>query len=254
MKDLQDKLAVVTGGNAGIGLEIARELISRGARVVITGRRQEALDAAARELGDRLHPVRSDAARIADIEALVETVREKLGQVDILVVNAGIARQEPVGALTEPIFDDLVDINFKGAVFTTEKFIPLLAEGAAVIHLTSVSAYTVARGTSIYAATKAALTAYSKAAAIELADRRIRVNTVAPALTETDIIYQGAFADEKLHTYLRGMMPFKRYGKVEEVAKLVGFLVSDDAAFISGAEYTIDGAASVNEPMRALAG
>lgn len=254
MSDLHGKLAVVTGGNAGIGLGIARELVARGARVVITGRRQEALDAAAAELGEQVIPIRSDAARLSDIDALAETVRTRFARVDILVVNAGIALQEPVGTLTEPAFDDLVDINFKGAVFTTEKFIPLLADGAAVIHLTSVSAYTVARGTAIYAATKAALTAYSKAAAIELADRRIRVNTVAPALTETEIIYRGAFADENLHTALRKMMPFKRYGKVEEVAKLVGFLVSDDAAFISGGEYAIDGAASVNEPMRALLG
>ena len=251
MHDLKDKVAVITGGNAGIGLATAREFVARGARVIITGRRQEALDRAVAELGEQVTAIRSDASRLTDIDALAQQVKSQFGKVDVLVVNAGVALQEPVGTMTEDTFDQLVDINFKGAVFTTEKFIPLLVDGASVIHLSSVSAYTVAQGTGIYAATKAALTAYSKTAAVELADRRIRVNTVAPAMTETEMIYRGAFASEEIHTFIRSKMPFKRYGTPQEVAKLVAFLASDDAAFISGAEYTIDGGASVNAPMRA---
>ena len=251
MHDLKDKVAVITGGNAGIGLATAREFVARGARVIITGRRQEALDRAVAELGEQVTAIRSDASRLTDIDALAQQVKSQFGKVDVLVVNAGVALQEPVGTMTEATFDQLVDINFKGAVFTTEKFIPLLVDGASIIHLSSVSAYTVAQGTGIYAATKAALTAYSKTAAVELADRRIRVNTVAPAMTETEMIYRGAFASEEIHTFIRSKMPFKRYGTPQEVAKLVAFLASDDAAFISGAEYTIDGGASVNAPMRA---
>ena len=139
-----------------------------------------------------------------------------------------------------------MSIDFKAAVFTTEKFIPILNDGASIIHNTSVSAFSVAAGTSIYGASKAALTAYSRAAAIELAGRGIRVNTVAPAMTETDIIYQGQFANEEIHTYIRNKFPFKRYGKPEEVAKLVTFLASDEASYISGTQHVIDGAATLN--------
>ncbi len=198
-------------------------------------------------MGSNAIGVRADAASNKDTAALVEQVKSTFGKVDILLVNAGVAFQEPVGQLTEATFDTLMGINFKGAVFTTEKFIPILNDGASIIHLTSVSAYSFAQGTSIYSASKAALTAYSKTAAVELAGRKIRVNTVAPAMTETGMIYQGQFANQEIHTFLKDkMMPFKRYAQPEEVAKLIAFLASDDAAFISGAEYAIDSGASIN--------
>lgn len=250
MGQLKDKVAVVTGGNSGIGYATAKEFIDQGAKVVITGRNQSKIEEAVQKLGSNAIGIRSDAASVKDIEALAEQVKSKFDKVDVLFVNAGVALQEPVGQLTEEIFDTIADINFKGAVFTTEKFIPILNDGASIIHMTSVSAFAYAQGTSIYSASKAALTAYSKTAAIELAGRRIRVNTVAPALTETDAIYKGQFANEDIHSFMRNKMPFKRYGRPEEVAKLVAFLASDEASFISGAEYTIDGAASVHEPFR----
>ncbi len=247
MSKLKDKVAVVTGGSAGIGFATAKEFIDQGAKVVITGRNQQAIDEAVAKLGNNAIGVRSDAASIKETEALVEQVKFTFGKVDVLLVNAGVSLQEPVGQLTEETFDTLADINFKGAVFTTEKFIPILNDGASIIHLTSVSAYTFAPGTSIYSASKAALTAYSKTAAVELAGRKIRVNTVAPAMTETSAIYKGQFASEEIHTFLKDkIMPFKRYAQPEEVAKLVTFLASDDASFISGAEYTLDSGASVN--------
>ncbi|QNF31855.1 SDR family oxidoreductase [Adhaeribacter swui] len=250
MTKLQNKVAVVTGGNSGIGLATAQEFINQGAKVVITGRNQATLDETVQQLGSNAVGIRSDAANINDIDKLVEQVKATYDKVDVLFVNAGVAMQEPVGQITEETFDTVADINFKGAVFTTEKFIPILNDGASIIHMTSVSAFTYAQGTSIYSASKAALTAYSKTAALELAGRKIRVNTVAPAMTETPIIYQGQFASDEIHSFIRSRMPFKRYGQPAEVAKLVTFLASDDASFISGAEYTIDSGASVNAPLR----
>jgi NAD(P)-dependent dehydrogenase (short-subunit alcohol dehydrogenase family) len=247
MKKLKDKIAVVTGGSAGIGFATAKEFIAQGATVIITGRNQPTIDDAVERLGNQAKGIRANSASMEDTENLVTQVKSLYGKVDVLFVNAGVAYQEPIGQITEEVFDTVADINFKGAVFTTEKFIPILNDGASIIHMTSVSAYTFAAGTSIYSASKAALTAYSKSASVELAHRKIRVNTVAPAMTETKAIYKGQFASDEIHAFLKDkMMPFKRYAQPEEVAKLVAFLASDDASFISGAEYTIDSGASVN--------
>lgn len=246
MSKLENKVAVVTGGSAGIGLATAKEFIVQGAKVVITGRNQQAIDDAVKELGRNAVGIRSDASDLSDTDKLVEQVKSLFGKVDVLFVNAGVALQEQVGQITEETFDKIVDTNFKGAVFTTEKFIPILNDGASIIHMTSVSAFTFATGTAIYSASKAALTAYSKSVSVELADRKIRVNIVAPSMTETAAIYRGQFASEELHKFIRSKMPFKRYGKPEEVAKVVTFLASDDASYVSGGEITIDGGASVN--------
>lgn len=247
MSQLKEKIAVVTGGSAGIGFAAAKEFIAQGAKVVITGRSQTAIDEAVVKLGSNAIGIRADAVNLNDTENLVAQVKSLYGKVDVLLVNAGVSFQEPVGHLTEEVFDKLSDINFKGAVFTTEKFIPILNDGASVIHVTSVSAFTYAAGTSIYAASKAALTAYSKSASVELAGRKIRVNTVAPAMTETAMIYRGELGTEEVHNFLKEkFMPFNRFAKPEEIAKLISYLSSDDASFISGAEFTIDSGASVN--------
>jgi len=247
MSQLKEKIAVVTGRSAGIGFAAAKELIAQGAKVVITGRSQTAIDEAIVKLGSNAIGIRADAANLKDTENLVAQVKSLYGKVDVLLVNAGVSFQEPVGHLTEEIFDELSGINFKGAVFTTEKFIPILNDGASIIHVTSVSAFTYATGTSIYSASKAALTAYSKSASVELASRKIRVDTVAPSMTETDMIYRGELGTEEVHNFLKEkFMPFNRFAKPEEIAKLISFLSSDDASFISGAEFTIDSGASVN--------
>jgi len=208
------------------------------------------MDEAVKELGNKVTGIRSDAGDIAATDNLVEQVRSLYGRVDILFVNAGVALQEFVGQLTEQTFDEIMNVNFKGAVFTTEKFLPILSDGGAILYITSVSAFAVAKSTSVYAASKAALTAYSKTAAIELAERKIRVNTIAPAMTETRAIYKGQFESRELHDFIRSKVPFKRYGQPEEVAKLAAFLASDDAVFITGDQYVIDGGATVNEPFR----
>jgi NAD(P)-dependent dehydrogenase (short-subunit alcohol dehydrogenase family) len=252
MSKLENKIVVITGGNSGIGFATAQQFIEEGATVIITGRNPQALDEAARKLGENATGIVSDASRISDTEALVAKVKSLHGRVDVLVVNAGVSAIETVGNITEQAFDYIVDINLKGAIFTIEKFIPILSEGASVINITSVSAFVVGMGTAVYAASKAALTAYSRTAALELAPRKIRVNTLAPALTETEILNKSnsAFTEEMI-AFTKGKMPFKRYAQPVEVARLAVFLASDDASFISGSEYVIDGGASVNEPFRA---
>lgn len=249
MSKLKDKVAVVTGASAGIGLAIARQFSREGARVVITGRNQQTLDEALKVLGNNALGIRSDSSVLSDIDNLVAKVKSTFGKVDILVVNAGISDMESVGNITEQTFHKIMDLNFKGAVFTTEKFIPLLSDGASVIHISSVSSFAVAPGTAIYAASKAALNAYSRTAAIELAPRTIRVNAINPAMTETEMVSKSE-ALKDIHTFMKNKMPFKRYAEPAEVAKLAAFLASDDASFISGAEYTIDGAVTVNQPFR----
>ena len=249
MSKLKDKVAVITGGNSGIGFATAKQFIAEGAKVVITGRNQQAIDEAVEKLGSDAIGIRSDASNLTDTDKLVEQVKSTFGKVDILFVNAGGSFMQPVGQITEEAFHKIVDVNFKGAIFTTEKFIPILSDGASVIHVTSVSAFAVGIGTAVYAASKAALSAYSRTAAIELAPRKIRVNTLAPCMTETEIFHKGNFPEEMIE-FTKNKMPFKRYAQPVEVAKLAVFLASDDASFISGAEYVIDGAVTVNEPFR----
>src|SRR5690606_16476284 len=251
MEKLKGKIAVVTGGSSGIGFATAQEFINQGAKVVITGRNQESLDKAVKELGKNAIGIRADASNVKESEKLAEQAKSIFGKIDILLVNAGgVEVFEPIGQITEETFDTVAGVNFKGAVFTTEKFVSLLSDGASVIHLASVSAFSFNAGNAIYSASKAALVAYSKNAAIELADRKIRVNVVEPALTETPGIHKGAFANDEIHTHVKTLMPFKRYGQPEEVAKLITFLASDDASFISGSEITIDSGASINVPMK----
>lgn len=254
MSKLQNKVAVITGGNSGIGFATAQQFIAEGAKVVITGRNQSAIDGAIKELGNNAVGIRADATDIQDTEALVEKVKSQFGKVDVLFVNAGVFFAEPVGQITEQTFHKIMDVNFKGAIFTTEKFVPILSEGASIIHLSSVSAFAVGAGTAIYAASKAALNAYSRTAAIELAGRKIRVNAITPSMVDTGLSSKAGFTDEmieQMKVFMSTKIPFKRYARPEEVAKLAVFLASDDASFITGSEYSIDGGATVNEPFRA---
>ncbi|WP_316739012.1 SDR family NAD(P)-dependent oxidoreductase [Pedobacter aquatilis] len=251
MSKLKDKVSVVTGGTSGIGFATAKEFIAQGAKVVITGRNQLTLDESVKALGPNATGIQADASSVKETEKLAAEVKSQFDKVDILVVNAGgVEVFEPIGQITEETFDAVSGVNFKGAVFTTEKFVPLLVDGASVIHLASVSAFSFNAGNAVYSASKAALVAYSKNAAVELAARKIRVNVVEPALTETPGIHKGAFANDEIHTHIKTLMPFKRYGTVEEVASLISFLASDEASFISGSEITVDSGASINVPMR----
>lgn len=249
MNKLRDKVAVVTGGNSGIGFAAAREFIAEGARVVITGRNQIAIDKAVKELGNNAFGILSDASNLRHTDSLVEKVKDRYGKVHILFVNAGVFYATPVGQLTEQGFDEQMGINFKGAIFTIEKFLPILEDGASIINLSSVNAYTGMPNTSVYAASKAALNSYTRTAATELAARKIRVNAVNPGPVTTPIFGKSGLPDEVLAGFAAAMqnrVPLKRFGTPEDIAKLVSFLATDDASFITGAEYNIDGGVSIN--------
>ncbi len=248
MKDLlKGKVAVVTGGNSGIGYQSAKQMKDAGARVIITGRDESKVKIAANELG--VLGFKADAANINETNQLVEFVKKEFGKIDILFVNAGIFAPAPVGQITEEMFDHQMGINFKGAVFTIEKFLPILNEGASVINLSSVNAYTGMPNTAVYAASKAALNSYTRTAATELAPRKIRINSVNPGPIYTPIFGKAGFPEEQLKGFAQAMqnrVPLKRFGQPEDVANLVVFLASEKASFITGGEYNIDGGININ--------
>ena len=247
MNDLSGKTAVVTGGNSGIGFATARKLKDSGAQVVITGRNAEAVNRAATELD--VTGLVADQARLSDIDALVGRVKEEFGGVDILFINAGVASFAPVEHVTEEQFDSTINVNFKGALFTLQKFLPILREGASVINLSSINAYTGMPNTAVYAASKAALNSLTRTAAYELAPRNIRVNSVNPGPTNTAIFGKLGMPDEAVQEFASAMqnrIPLKRFGEPVEAANLVAFLASDEASFITGAEYNIDGGVNLN--------
>jgi NAD(P)-dependent dehydrogenase (short-subunit alcohol dehydrogenase family) len=247
MNNLSEKIAVVTGGNSGIGNATARKLKELGANVVITGRNPVAVESAANELG--VMGVVADQASLDDIDTLVSQVKEEFGHVDVLFINAGVAAFAPVEHLSEEQFDTTMNVNFKGAFFTLQKFLPILREGASVINLSSINAYTGMPNTAAYAASKAALNSLTRTAAYELASRNIRVNSVNPGPTNTAIFGKLGMPDEAIQEFASAMqdrIPLKRFGEPKDVASLVAFLASDDASFITGAEYNIDGGTNLN--------
>ncbi|MFT7900685.1 SDR family oxidoreductase [Tenacibaculum ascidiaceicola] len=247
MSTLKGKIAVVTGGNSGIGFASAKELKDQGATVIITGRNSEKVKEASQKLG--VKGIVADVKDITAIENLVEEVKKDFEKIDVLFVNAGIFQPAPVGDISEEMFDHQMAINFKGAVFTTEKFLPILNEGASVINLSSINAYTGMPNTAVYAASKAALNSYTRTAATELAPRKIRINSVNPGPISTPIFGKTGMEEEQLQGFaqtIENRIPLKRFGRPEEVAKLVSFLASDNATFITGSEYNIDGGTNIN--------
>ena len=242
MDNLKDKVAVITGGNSGIGYATAKQLKEQGAQVIITGRRKEAIEKAAQELG--VTAVTADQASVSDIENLVAKVKEDFGAVDILFINAGIAGLGTIEQTSEELFDSIMNVNLRGAYFTLSKFIPILKDGASVVFLSSNTASMPGPGSSVYSASKTALNSVMKSAALELAPRKIRVNSVSPGPTETEVMKKVGL-DE---TTVKGIMdvvvekvPLKQMGKSEDVAKMVSYLSSDAAKFITGADFIMDG-------------
>ncbi|KAF2507002.1 SDR family oxidoreductase [Flavobacterium zhairuonense] len=242
MDNLKDKVAVITGGNSGIGYAAAKQLKEQGAQVIITGRRKEAIEKAAQELG--VTAVTANQASVSDIENLVAKVKEDFGAVDILFINAGIAGLGTIEQTSEELFDSIMNVNLRGAYFTLSKFIPILKDGASVVFLSSNTASMPGPGSSVYSASKTALNSVMKSAALELAPRKIRVNSVSPGPTETEVMKKVGL-DE---TTVKGIMdvviekvPLKQMGKSEDVAKMVSYLSSDAAKFITGADFIMDG-------------
>jgi NAD(P)-dependent dehydrogenase (short-subunit alcohol dehydrogenase family) len=244
MKRLEGKVAVITGGNSGIGLATAKRFQDEGARVAIAGRDPKTLDEATRALGNGVLAVRSDVAHLPDLDKLYAEVSKKLGKIDILFVNAGVAKFAPLANTSETLYDENFDINTKGAFFTIQKALPFLNDGSSIILNTSIAGQLGTENTSAYSATKAALRSFARTAAAELVGRGIRVNVVAPGPIETPIIGRTGLSKEAIAEFsntLATKVPMKRFGKPEEVAGAVAFLASSDASFITGVEINIDG-------------
>ena len=246
MENLKNKIAVITGGNSGIGYAAAKELKAQGATVIITGRRPEAVANAAAELG--VSGIIADQSLITDTENLVCQVKEKFGKIDILFINAGIVGTAPIEQATETLFDSIIDINFKGAYFTLSKFIPELNDGASVVFLSSNTASMNGASSSIYSSGKAALNAVMRIAALELAPRGIRINAVSPGPTETEILNKIGLDEaalKGLHDWMIERIPLKKMGTADDVAKMVAYFCGDQAKFITGAEVVMDGGMSL---------
>jgi NAD(P)-dependent dehydrogenase (short-subunit alcohol dehydrogenase family) len=243
MSKLKDKVAVVTGGNSGIGLGAAKELISQGAEVIITGRNKTAVETSANEIGAT--GIISDQSNLSDIDALVAKTKSEFGKIDILVLSAGIYSIVPFESVTENIYDSSMDINLKGVFFTVQKFVPILNDGASVVIISSIGAFsTPASAHSVYSASKAAVNSLVRSISFELAPKGIRVNAVCPGPTETPIFGKVGLPEQALQQMagaIQSKMPVKRFGTPSEVAKLISFLCSADASFITGSEYVIDG-------------
>jgi NAD(P)-dependent dehydrogenase (short-subunit alcohol dehydrogenase family) len=239
-----NKVVVVTGGSSGIGLAAAKAFADEGASVFITGRRQEALDSAVRQIGGRVTAVRGDMADLADIDRLYDAVQQKHAQIDVLFANAGGGEMVALGEITEEHYRSTFDTNVKGVLFTVQKALPLLKDGASVILTSSTTSISGTPAFSVYSATKAAVRNFARNWMLDLKDRHIRVNAISPGLTDTaglDELFGGGNQAQGTRDYLASLIPAGRVGQPEEIAKAVLFLASDDASFINGIELFVDG-------------
>jgi NAD(P)-dependent dehydrogenase (short-subunit alcohol dehydrogenase family) len=244
MKRFEGKVAVVTGGNSGIGLATAKRLQEEGAKVAIAGRSRKTLDDAVRSIGNGVVAVQADVAKLTDVDKLYAEVSKKLGKIDVLFVNAGVAKFAPLSETSEGSYDEVFNINIKGAYFTIQKALPFLNDGASIILNTSVVDSKGFEGASAYSATKAALRSLARTAAAELVGRGIRVNAVAPGPIVTPILGRTGLPKEAIDQFEKetvAKVPMKRFGQPEEVAGAVAFLASQDASYITGVEINVDG-------------
>ncbi len=244
---LQGKVAVVTGGNSGIGLAIAREFAEQGADVVVFGRNAETLDEAVQSIGNGTLGVQGDVTRLDDLDRLYQETVARFGKIDILVANAGIARPAPLDLTDEALFDLTSDINFKGAFFTVQKAVPHLNDGASIILVTSAGNVKGLPNFSVYVATKAAVRSLARSFSAELLPRGIRVNALSPGPIETPIFGRMGLPEEAIEgiaAKMTEMLPIKRFGKPEEMAKAALFLASSDSSYVVGAELVADGGMS----------
>jgi NAD(P)-dependent dehydrogenase (short-subunit alcohol dehydrogenase family) len=244
MSRLSGKIAVVTGGNSGMGLVTAKRFVEEGAHVVITGRRQKELDEAVAHIGKNVTAVQADVSRLEDLDRLYAKVREKHGRIDILFANAGVGQLSPLGAITEEHFDREFDINVKGVLFTVQKALPLFKDGGSIILNASVAGRKGMGGFSVYSATKAAVRSFARTWTSDLKDRKIRVNAISPGPIETPIFGKMGLTEEQVAQfggYVVSQVPLGRIGQSEEIAATVAFLASDESSYITGVDLCVDG-------------
>jgi NAD(P)-dependent dehydrogenase (short-subunit alcohol dehydrogenase family) len=242
---LEGRVAVVTGGNSGIGLATAKRFVAEGAYVFITGRRQAELDRAVEEIGPRAVGIRADSSNLADLDGLYDRVRIEKGRIDVLFANAGGGSMLPLGSITEEQYEDTFGRNVKGVLFTVQKALPLLVDGASVILTGSTAAAGGTPAFSVYAASKAAVRAFARNWILDLKERRIRVNVISPGPTRTpglvDLAGPDAAQQQGLLDHMAAQVPLGRVGDPDEIARAAVFLASDDASFVTGAELFVDG-------------
>ena len=240
MGKLEGKIALITGGNSGIGLATAKQFVNEGAYVFITGRRDPELAAAVKEIGRNVTGVQGDVANLGDLDRLFAQIKREKGKLDTVFANAGVAKFAPFGTITEEFYDSIFSINVKGLLFTVQKALPLLPDGASIILNASVVASKGLAANSVYSATKAAVRSFARTWTRDLKDRRIRVNAVSPGYTDTPPWHSIEAAEEHMKT-ISSSVPLGRFGTPDEIAKAVVFLASDDSSYITGTELFVDG-------------
>ncbi|NSL85236.1 SDR family oxidoreductase [Chitinophaga solisilvae] len=248
-QSLKNKTAIITGGNSGIGYATAADFLAKGARVLITGRNPGAVQRAVHSLGFPAEGFTADQSSTDDTKKLAEYVRSRYGKVDILFINAGIAKFSGITDVTEEDFDAIMNINFRGAFFTVQQLLPLLNDGGSIVFLSATNAYAGMPGTAVLSASKAAINSLARTLSRELAPRHIRVNTIIGGPIDTPILEKiGVSHDQAgdIRKKMTASIPLGRLGESSEVANLVSFLVSDGARFITGGEYSIDGGLMVH--------
>jgi NAD(P)-dependent dehydrogenase (short-subunit alcohol dehydrogenase family) len=247
MNRLTGKIAVITGGNSGIGLETARLFAAEGATVVISGRNAEGVQQAAQAIGQGAIGVVADIAKLADIDHLYQHVSEQVGKIDVLIANAGVFKGAPLTAVTEEVYDEMVDINLKGTFFTIQKALPYLNDGASVMMVSSSGVAVGMNNASVYLATKAATLSLARDMSVELAGRGIRVNVVTPGPVETPMLEKLGIPKEMepgMRSMLVSTTVIGRMGTPREIANGMLFLASDESSFMMGTELVIDGGMS----------
>lgn len=244
MSKLEGKIALVTGGTSGIGLATARQFVIEGAYVFITGRRDAELAAALKEIGRDVTGVQGDVSDLGDLDRLFAQIKREKGKLDIVFANAGVAKFAPFGQITEEFYDSIFNINVKGLLFTVQKALPLLPDGASIILNASIVASKGLPTNSVYAATKAAVRSFARTWTTDLKERRIRVNAVSPGSIDTpglnDLLASAEAGQQRLEM-LSNAVPLGRLGRPDEIAKAVVFLASDDSSYVTGTELFVDG-------------
>jgi len=244
MDKLKNKVAVITGGSSGIGLATAKEFIANGAKTILFARGKQLLDDAVEKLGPDSYAIQGDVTKMADLERLFRETKSKFGGIDVLFINAAQAKLAPIAETSESFFDDMVNINFKGAYFSLQKAIPYLNNDASVIITTSWLNSIGFGGSSLLSASKAALRSLARVASAELIDKNIRVNAISPGAINTPLWGKIGLPEDVLKSAgetISNQIPVKRWGNVEEIAKAVLFLASEDSSYIIGNELTVDG-------------